>query len=221
MQLSREWSKSLLSWTTAITLCVISVTLCVVSGGLFHFIASAGQDDTAAAKRRMLSFAVQSDIVRTAASADPPTDAILQAGDTQPTPPSTLLSHEAVLPRRDDANLSVAPPVGRVGTERDSTQTASGQEKRLNLRIARDSERCPKVVCYKWHLVTQRLKPPHYTKVELAGLRLAPGLQHKVENGNIDLLIDAVAHHRTINGHDTLIFVATNLAGVTPHDASP
>jgi hypothetical protein len=103
-------------------------------------------------------------------------------------------------------------------TKSDPPGTTSRQEKRLNLRITRDSERCPKVVCYKWHLVTERLKPPHYTKVDLARLRLAPSLRRGVDNGDIDLIIEAVAQRKTINGHDTLIFTATSLEGVAPHD---
>jgi hypothetical protein len=74
------------------------------------------------------------------------------------------------------------------------------------------------VVCYRYHLVTDRLKLPRHALVDLAGLSLAPHLRTGVDKGDVDLRIEAVEQHRTIRGRETPIFVATNLAGVTPHD---
>jgi hypothetical protein len=161
-------------------------------------------EDAAAVERHALPVATQyAGSGPPTAAADPADAARLVADNTLSITPSTLPASDA----RDEEKAHRVP------------LTATNQDKTLNLRIARDSERCPKVVCYKWHLITQRLKPPQYTKVELAGLRLAPGLRRKVENGNVDLLIDAVTKRKTIHGHDTLVFVAVNLTGVTPHDA--
>jgi hypothetical protein len=207
MQLSRGWWKTPLSWAAVLMSWAAAVSICVVSGGILRIIAPVGQEDAAAVEQYARPAALQH--LRTGltmASADLPATAHPRADDTPSTAPSALLADDAIPSRREE-------------TEHDVPPRTSDQDKKLNLRIARDSERCPKVVCYKWHLVTRRLKPPRYTKVELAGLRLAPSLQHKVENGNIDLLIDAVTQHRTIHGHDTLVFIAVNLAGITQHDA--
>ena len=95
-------------------------------------------------------------------------------------------------------------------------------EPRVNgsiLRITRDTERCPVVVCYRYHLVTERRKLPRHALVDLASLHLAPDLRSRVDRAHIDLLIEAVEHRKTINGRETQVFVATNLAGVTPHDS--
>jgi hypothetical protein len=119
------------------------------------------------------------------------------------------------------APAALTAPADPQEIQREMSRPTSRHGQPVNLRIARDSERCPNVVCYKWHLVAQRLKPPHYTKVDLAGLRLAPDLRQGVDNGDIDLIIEAVPQHKTINGHHTLIFVATNLTGVTPHEGPP
>jgi hypothetical protein len=148
------------------------------------------------------------------------------AADSQATAEPTMVAIDVKVvqdkgdTQADSPPSAPAPAIAQPAAETkgDSSRTASRQEKRLNLRITRDSERCPKVVCYKWHLVTERLKPPHYTKVDLAGLRLAPSLRRGVDNGDIDLIIEAVTQRKTINGHDTLIFTATSLEGVAPHD---
>lgn len=95
---------------------------------------------------------------------------------------------------------------------------APASHRKFHLRIVRDHERCPKVVCYKWNLIQQRLKPPHPATVDLAGLRLAPDLREAAEQGNIELFVEAVEQHKTVKGRDSLVFVATNLAGVMPHD---
>ena len=94
-------------------------------------------------------------------------------------------------------------------------------EKRLHLRIVRDNKLCPNTTCYKWHLINQRSKALRAATIDLAQLHLAPGLREAVENGDVQLLIDAVEHHKTINGRDVVVIVATSVAGVTPHDSSP
>jgi hypothetical protein len=94
--------------------------------------------------------------------------------------------------------------------------TAAVPEKRLHLRIARDSKLCPQTTCYKWRLISQHSKAPRAATIDLAQLRLAPGLREAAENGDVQLIVDAVEHHKTINGRDTVIFEATNLAGVLP-----
>ena len=93
-----------------------------------------------------------------------------------------------------------SPPPSREETKRSRPRTASLQGKRLNLRITRDTQRCPVVVCYRYHLVTDRLKLPRHALVDLAGLSLAPHLRTGVDKGDVDLLIEAVEQHRTIRG---------------------
>ena len=75
-------------------------------------------------------------------------------------------------------------------------QEASRPEKTRLLRITRDQKRCPKIVCYKWHLVTQRAKLPRAATIDLAQLRLAPSLREATENGQVDLIINAVERRR-------------------------
>jgi hypothetical protein len=99
--------------------------------------------------------------------------------------------------------------------------TARLREKRLHLRIARDSNLCPNTTCYKWRVINQRAKSPRAATIDLAKLHLAPSLREAAENGDIQLIVDAVEHHRTIHGRDIIIFEATSLAGVLPPEATP
>jgi hypothetical protein len=92
------------------------------------------------------------------------------------------------------------------------------REKTLHLRIVRDSQRCPVTPCYKWHLIQQRMKSPRPPVLDMTGLRLAPSIREDVEKGKIELIVDAVEQHKSVNGRDTVIMVATGLAGITPHD---
>ncbi len=94
-------------------------------------------------------------------------------------------------------------------------------EKTRLLRITRDHKLCPQTVCYKWHLVTQRAKLPRGATIDLAQLRLAPSLREATENGKVDLIINATEHHEAASGRGIVIFVATSLFGVTPHDEAP
>lgn len=218
MQLSRGWQRLLLSWAGA-------VCLCVTSAGLFQFLGPVSQDDTPVLAQHAARTAGVASI---AALADSPT--VPAPAGTQATGVATLTALETTDPLGDDARSDLPPavptpaadvsPPGGAEMKAKSAQTPR-EEKRLDLRITRDSERCPKVVCYKWHLVTQRRKLPRHTTVDLARLRLAPSLLKSVDNGDIDLIIEAVEQHKRIHGHDNLVFVATNLAGVAPHDATP
>jgi hypothetical protein len=213
MKLSRGWSTLLLCWAAA-------VSLCVLTGEILRIMVPVNQEDAKAVEQRALQAAMQQ-ISNGPATALAPPDVARFDQNAQAGAPSDPVVHVDTAPLRDETPPSISSTYGSGDIRRDNQPASSNQDKRLNLRITRDSERCPKVICYKWHLVTRRLKPPQFTKVELEGLRLAPSLQHDVDNGNIDLLIDAVTQHRTINGHDTLIFIATDLIGVTPHDAPP
>jgi hypothetical protein len=103
-----------------------------------------------------------------------------------------------------------------VADEKAARTTAPVPEKKLHLRIARDSKLCPQTTCYKWRLISQHSKAPRAATIDLAQLRLAPGLREAAENGDVQLIVDVVEHHKTIKGRDTVIFEATNLAGVLP-----
>jgi hypothetical protein len=111
-----------------------------------------------------------------------------------------------------------ASPPGTEQAQAGAPNAASPQLQRLKLRVARDPARCPKAVCYKWHLISQRRKPPRHATVDLARLQLAPGLRASVDKGDTDLIVEAEEQHRTMHGRDTVILVATDLAGVRPHD---
>jgi hypothetical protein len=53
--------------------------------------------------------------------------------------------------------------------------------------------------------------------VDISKLRLAPVLRQAAEKGEIELIIDASERRETLNGRPVVIYVATSLAGVTPH----
>lgn len=84
------------------------------------------------------------------------------------------------------------------------------------LRLARDSRPCPTPVCSKWTVIARHAKHP--ATIDMAGLHLAPSLRQAAERGEIELIVDAVERHETLNGRDIVIFVATGLTGVAPHD---
>jgi hypothetical protein len=222
MRLSRGWRRLLLSWAGA-------VSLCVTSAGTLEFLGSRGQGSQTILDQRIIADSIQSaSVVPATIRVDPPASPppIMQTGrSTEPAPAvaaATMALRENVV---DPSPQSVAPapaadvPMpGQEETKRSGRQTASLQGKRLNLRVTRDTERCPVVVCYRYRLVTQRLKLPRHALVDLDGLHLAPHLRAGVEKGDIDLLIEAFEQRKTIRGRERPVFVATDLAGVTPHD---
>jgi hypothetical protein len=106
----------------------------------------------------------------------------------------------------------------RIETSAGARQEAPLPEKTRLLRITRDHKLCPTIVCYKWHLVTQRAKLPRAATIDLARLRLAPSLREATENGQVELIINAVERRK---GRENVTFVATSLFGVTPHDETP
>ncbi len=223
MRLSRGWRRLLLSWAGA-------VSLCITSAGIFEFLAPAGQDGRTALNQRIIADSIQSaSVVPATIRVEPPAPPRPIMEPASPTEPPPVAAVETTASRDDAvepdpqpvtpaAVANVSPPT-RAETKKSAPRTASPPGKRLNLRITRDMQRCPVVVCYRYHLVTQQRKLPRHALVDLAGLRLAPHLRSGVDKGDIDLLIEVVEHRRTVNGRETPIFVATNLAGVTPHDS--
>jgi hypothetical protein len=114
-----------------------------------------------------------------------------------------------------ERSMAVAGEISKAANEAART-AALVPEKKLHLRIARDSKLCPQTTCYKWRLISQHSKAPRAATIDLAQLRLAPGLREAAENGDVQLIVDVVEHHKTIKGRDTVIFEATTLAGVLP-----
>jgi hypothetical protein len=223
MRLSRGWRRLLLSWAGA-------VSLCIVSAGALEFLAPVGPDSRTAQDQRTITDSIQSaNVVPATIRVDPPAPPPLIMETTRLTEPAAVVADETAASRDNVAEpdpppvtpLSAAdvPPPSPKEMKRNRSRTASVQGKRLNLRVTRDTERCPVVVCYRYHLVTERLKLPRHAMVDLAGLRLASRLRTSVDRGDIDLLVEVVEQRRTIRGRETPIFVATNLAGVTPHDS--
>jgi hypothetical protein len=222
MRLSRGWRRLLLSWAGA-------VALCITSAGILEVLAPFGRDGRTALDQRTITDFIQSaKVVPATVRVDPPAPPPPVMETAAPTESAPVVAFETMTPRDnvvepDPQSVTPVPaanasPPNRQETKRSRARTASLQGRRLNLRITRDTERCPVVVCYRYHWVTDRLKLPRHALVDLAGLSLAPHLRTGVDKGDVDLLIEAVEQHRTIRGRETPIFVATNLAGVTPHD---
>ena len=170
MQLSRGWWKQLFRWAAAMCLCAAATCLCVASGGILRIVDPVSRENAIVVKRYPLSPGVQ------LASIDP-ANAFAEGADSEAIADSSQSTAPSALVGPTSTPHTSAEGWGRGEAQRDIPQATSRPERSVNLRIARDSERCPKVICYKWHLVTQRLKLPHYTKVELAGLRLPPSLR--------------------------------------------
>jgi hypothetical protein len=223
MQLSRGWRRLLLSWAGA-------VSLCIMSAGFVELLGPVGQHGRTALDQRIITDSIQSAaVVPATIRVDPPAPPPLIMETAQPTESAPAVADQRMSSPGSDvesdlqtlmpASVANASPNGREETKKKVPQTSSRQGKRLNLRVTRDWKRCPVVVCYRYHLVTERRKLPRHAVVDLAGLRLAPNLRTSVDKGDIDLLIEAVEQRRTINGRERPIFVATNLAGVAPHDS--
>ncbi len=220
MRLSRGWRRLLLSWAGA-------VSLCIASAGILEIL---GRDGRTALDQQVIADSIQSaSVVPATIRVDPPAPPPLITETATPPEPAPVLAVESMASRDSGvqsdpqpvtpASVANVSPPGRQETKRKTPDTISRQGKRMNLRVTRDWKRCPVVVCYRYHLVTERLKLPRHAVVDLAGLRLAPNLRAGVDKGDIDLLIEAVEHRRTINGREKPVFIATNLSGVTPHDS--
>jgi hypothetical protein len=141
-----------------------------------------------------------------------PTDQQAQATETttlasiQPTAPQAAAVHPAIaaLGDGDGVRRDVPPP-----------------RRTVLLRVSRDTKACPTAPCLRWHVVQRHAKPQRASSLDFARLRLAPGLRQAAEGGEIELYIDAIEEHRTVKGRENIVYVATSLAGVTPHDKSP
>jgi hypothetical protein len=229
MRLSRGWRRLLLSWAGA-------VSLCIVSAGTFEFVGSIGESSQTALDQRIIADSIQSaSVVPATIRVDPPAPPSPIMETARQTEPAQAVAVDGTTSRdtavEPGSQPVVTAPVAKAESRNPQEprrktariasppQTNTPQGKRLNLRITRDTERCPVVVCYRYHLVTERRKLPRHALVDLASLHLAPDLRSRVDRAHIDLLIEAVEHRKTINGRETQVFVATNLAGVTPHDS--
>ena len=193
MRLSHEWHRLLLFWAALVA---VVGTVAVA----FLLEVAATEDDP----ERVVT-------AQTAQAAPPqmvawPVIMVTPAPVPDPTPSASEESEPAPEP----------PVISRPAPAAPLEILASGPQ--LQLRITRDSRRCPITPCYKWHLVKRHAKPPRDATIDLARLDLAPSLQSAVDKGEIDLFIEAIEHHRMVNGRDTVIFIATSLAGVTPND---
>lgn len=99
-----------------------------------------------------------------------------------------------------------------------ATPPAPPPARKRQLRIVRDSRQCPTPNCSKWTVIAQRAKRPRTATVDVANLHLAPSLRQAAEKGEVELIINAIERHETLKGRDIVIFVATSLTGVVPHD---
>jgi hypothetical protein len=201
MQLSRSWCRLLFFWVGIGTLCGVGVATLEILG-------PAGRDTRVAAESEP-----SAPVVTDARQPPEPVSAV-GFETTQPTSSdATTPEADAISPRQQTA--IAVPSHGPAIPPRREPVVA---ERTLHLRVFRDNAHCPRTPCYKWHLIEQRLKSSRHPTLDLAKLPLAPSIREAAEKGQVDLIVDAVEQHRSINGHDTVIMVATSLAGVMPHD---
>jgi hypothetical protein len=234
MQLSRGWYGLLFFWTAV-------VVLCGAGAGALQVLGPPTSARTSAlvplADPVLAEFAerVPATSLPPASVSEPAfevADAGAKTADAAPraeTGPPAMLLAAATIPLADhepappDTEVAAREPDEPVATDaghearQPAKQDPQPPARKLHLRIVRDDGRCPQKACYKWHVLDRRQKLPHAT-LDLATLRLAPSIRQAVENGEAELIVDAVEQHKTIHGHDRVVIVATNLAGVMPHD---
>jgi hypothetical protein len=224
MRLSRGWGGLILFW-------VGIAALGGIGAGILQTIGPPAPIDDSAQDERVptaLSAATQDSGVETPSDLD---ETSSQLAREAPRESATLVAHETTSSMDPDAApfdaWTVVPYLrtpdaidGGNETGAGTRQAAPRPETTRLLRITRDHKLCPKIVCYKWHLVTQRAKLPRGATIDLAQLRLAPSLREATENGKVDLIINAT-ERKAASGRGNVIFVATSLFGVTPHDEAP
>ena len=217
MRLSRGWWALLLFWAGV-------VSLCGIGAGTLQVLGSPSAEERPAQANQ--ADPTPGVVPSSSSAAVPATDLAVEA----PGHPVVMAVSEPIAAAHQDAFAPGSPTAGfqTATAAANENVTAANEgarpettpsEKKLHLRIVRDSKLCPKTTCYKWRVINQRSKPPRAATIDLAQLHLAPGLREAAENGDVQLLIDAVEHHKMINGRDVIIIVATGLTGVTPHDA--
>ncbi|HME24666.1 MAG TPA: hypothetical protein VKI44_25595 [Acetobacteraceae bacterium] len=209
MRLSRGWCALLLFWAGV-------VSLCGIGAGTLQVLGSPSPEARPAQENHADLTPVEF------ASVLPLTSpAVLPAADLAVEASGHL---EASAPNAQDVSpgpVAMAASEPTAAANEGAKPEAPLPEKKLHLRIVRDSKLCPTTTCYRWRLINQRSKAPRAATIDLAQLHLAPSLREAVENGDVQLLVDAVEHHKMINGRDVVIIVATSLTGVTPHDTPP
>ena len=230
MRLSRGWCGLLLFW---VGIAIIGV----VGAGILQMIGPPAPIDNSAQDERADPISVEfASRVPVTVSVAALAAALPTPGDVANTsaPPALQASPESAMMVASKTAGSMDPgaapfdawtvipnlrnPIAITGVNQTSVgtrQEAALPEKTLLLRITRDHKLCPKTICYKWHLVKQRAKLPRAATIDLAQLRLAPSLLEATENGQVELIINAVERRK---GRENVIFVATSLFGVTPHD---
>lgn len=57
--------------------------------------------------------------------------------------------------------------------------------------------------------------------IDLAQLRFSPGQREAAENGQVELIVDALQTRGKINGRDCIVLVAKSLDSVTPLKSTP
>jgi hypothetical protein len=224
MRLSRGWFGLILFWTGV-------ASVCAIAGGTLQVLGSPHPEHRSARNNNVdpttAEVALRVPLVSVAVAGAADVDATApdrpdEAADFVDSVPLTrnAVDHpeEASAPTAREASPQpVVTAASEITAANEAVRTTAPMpEKKLHLRIARDSKLCPQTTCYKWRLISQHSKAPRAATIDLAQLRLAPGLREAAENGDVQLIVDVVEHHKTIRGRDTVIFEATNLAGVLP-----
>jgi hypothetical protein len=236
MRLSRGWRGLVLFWAGIVAFGGVGAGILQMTGPPVPSDTSA-QDERADptfvefASRVPMAIPVATEAAAVETPGDVDKTSALPAGEASPEPEMMVASESTNSMDPDVAPFdawTVTPYLRMPGPIKGRNETSAGTpqeeplpEKTRLLRITRDHKLCPQTICYKWHLVTQRARLPRGATIDLAQLRLAPSLREATENGKVDLIINATEHHKAAAGRGNVIFVATSLFGVTPHDESP
>ncbi len=231
MRLSRGWHGwygLLLFWVGIATFCVIGAGALQVLGPVSSSGALARQEPEPAVNefpsRVPKTFVAAATVP--ARVVDASENAALTVPDPEPAPAvaseTTALADPAAPPSDTQSAMpgqkDIVPPPPPQATE--VARHPAPRERTLHIRIVRDSGRCPKTMCYKWHLIQQRLKLARPPTLDMAELQLPASIREAAEKGEVELFVDAVERHQTIKGRDSVVIVARNLAGVAPGPGS-
>lgn len=216
MQLLRGWQALGLFWLGALFATSTGAAVLQFLGPPVDFspsvaalVGSAGKTSDFVAPLALRTVAVPDD---TAVDAAPvtPNPAEVQAAPASPEEPEPVANLDT--PAVIEPDQATTVPIARPTQDMVPTVVT-----RRQLRIVRDSRFCTRAECTNWSLLFSGSKRSQPAIVDMSKLRLAPALRQAAEKGEIELIVDASERHETLNGRPVVIYLATNLAGVTPH----
>lgn len=210
MRPSRGWYRLLYCWLAIVSLSGLGIGTLEILGPPFPAERPMQRNDKASTQIASLvpiatttiapasapAVAVPDELTEASASPDPP----------QPSAPAVMAAREPAVPieASQPAQRDPLPPADPI----------------VQLRLTHDDKVCAKTACLRWHMAQPHAKPPPAAALDFARLRLAPGLREAAETGEVDLIVEAIEHRRTVNGRDSVVLVPTNLAAVIPREKS-